>query len=44
MSTQLGPKNVVGRDLLIENIWRVLKSYSVVFTAERHIGKTTAIV
>lgn len=43
MSTQLEPKNVVGRDELIAHIWKVLEKNSVVFTAERRIGKTTVM-
>lgn len=43
MSTQLAPKNVFGRDKLIERIWRLIKKFSVVFTAERRIGKTTVM-
>ena len=43
MATQLASKNVVGRDGLIAKIWRVLKRDSVVFTAERRIGKTTVM-
>ena len=43
MATQLASKNVVGRDRLIAKIWRMLRKYSVVFTAERRIGKTTVM-
>ncbi|MCK5804326.1 MAG: ATP-binding protein [Lentisphaeria bacterium] len=43
MSSQLAPENVVGRDRLIAQIWRLLNRYSVVFTAERRIGKTTVM-
>lgn len=43
MTTQLGPENVIGRDELIEQIWRCLNSSSVRFTAERRIGKTTVM-
>lgn len=43
MSTQLAPINVFGRDKLIKRIWRLMKKFSVVFTAERRIGKTTVM-
>ena len=43
MATQLAAKNVIGRDKLIGQIWRMLKRSSVVFTAERRIGKTTVM-
>ncbi len=43
MATQRAPENVVGRNELIGRIWRLLKRYSVVFTAERRIGKTTVM-
>ncbi len=43
MATQLAPKNVIGRDRLINQIWKMLKSYSLVFTEERRIGKTTVM-
>jgi hypothetical protein len=43
MATQLASKNVVGRDGLIVQIWRILRRDSVVFTAERRIGKTTVM-
>lgn len=37
------PAEVLGRDLLIENIWHVLKGQSVIITAERRMGKTSTI-
>ncbi len=43
MSTRLATNNVVGRDHLIKKIWRILRRDSVVFTAERRIGKTTVM-
>lgn len=43
MATQLAPENVVGRDKLIQSIWKKLKRYSAIFTAERRIGKTTVM-
>ncbi len=43
MATQLASTNVVGRDRLIVNIWKLLRHSSVVFTAERRIGKTTVM-
>ena len=43
MAVQVAPENVVGRDQLIEQIWRKLKKRSLRFTAERRIGKTTVM-
>ncbi len=43
MARQVGPENVVGRDKLIERIWGSLERGSVIFTAERRIGKTTVM-
>ncbi len=43
MATMLAPENVVGRDTLIRDIWHLMKRHSVVFTAERRIGKTTVM-
>lgn len=40
---QLDPKEVVGRDKLIERLWRVLERQSLVLTAERRMGKTSII-
>ncbi len=36
-------QNVVGRDRLIEQIWKKLESKSLRLTAERRIGKTTVM-
>lgn len=38
---QIDPRNVVGRDKLIQRIWEALEQQSVIMTAERRIGKTT---
>jgi hypothetical protein len=43
MARQVGPKNVVGRDKLIELIWKRLDTQSLRFTAERRVGKTTVM-
>ena len=43
MATQLASKNVVGRDRLVQQIWKMLRKNSIVFTAERRIGKTTVM-
>lgn len=43
MAVQIGPQNVVGRDRLIEQVWKRLESKSLRFTAERRIGKTTVM-
>lgn len=47
MAKQIHPKNVVGRDALITQIWRQLQKPpeqgSLRFTAERRIGKTTVM-
>ena len=43
MAKQVGPQNVVGRDKLIEIIWKKLETRSVQFTAERRVGKTTVM-
>ncbi|MCY2991437.1 MAG: hypothetical protein NTY19_26710 [Planctomycetota bacterium] len=43
MAVQIGPQNVVGRDRLIEQIWKKLESKSLRLTAERRIGKTTVM-
>src|ERR1035441_430238 len=39
----IGPKDVIGRDRLIADLWRALDSQSVVLTSERRIGKSTVI-
>ena len=43
MARQVGPKNVVGREKLIEKIWKKLETRSLQFTAERRVGKTTVM-
>ena len=43
MAIQVDPRNVVGRDRLIERIWTTLQKHSVRFTAERRVGKTTVM-
>jgi hypothetical protein len=43
MAIQVAPENVVGRDRLIEKIWRKLEKNSIRFTAERRVGKTTVM-
>lgn len=40
---QLDPSEVVGRDGLIGQLWRVLDRQSLVLTAERRMGKTSII-
>src|SRR5688500_15403670 len=40
---QLSPSEVIGRDNLIENLWRILERQSLVLTAERRMGKTSII-
>ncbi len=39
----LDPKDVVGRDLFIEQLWERLEKQSVLLNAERRIGKTQVI-
>ncbi len=43
MAVQVDPKNVIGRDGLIELIWKKLEKGSIKFTAERRVGKTTVM-
>jgi hypothetical protein len=43
MAIQIDPKNVIGRDKLIERIWKKLRKDSIRFTAERRVGKTTVM-
>lgn len=43
MTKQVAPQNVVGRDELIERIWKRLEKNSIRFTAERRVGKTTVM-
>jgi len=40
---QLDPGDVVGRDSLVRDMWRVLDRQSVLLCAERRMGKTTVI-
>ncbi len=40
---QIDPSEVIGRDKLIQNLWRILERQSLVLSAERRIGKTCAI-
>ena len=39
----IGPDDVVGRDRLIQDLWDILDTQSVVLTSERRICKTTVI-
>lgn len=43
MAIQVDPQNVIGRDRLIEQIWKKLQKHSMRFTAERRVGKTTVM-
>ena len=43
MAKQVAPECVVGRDRLIAGMWKAIERESVVFTAERRIGKTTVM-
>ncbi len=40
---QLDPKEVLGRDDLIQELWETLEKQSVIMTAERRIGKTSVM-
>ena len=40
---QLSPDQVVGRDRLITNLWRILDRQSLVLSAERRLGKTSIL-
>lgn len=40
---QIPPSEVLGRDALIERLWRVLERQSLVLSAERRIGKTCVV-
>ena len=42
-SGQSGPSEVIGRDILIERLWRTLERESVVLTAARRMGKTSIL-
>lgn len=37
------PSEVIGRDQLLAQLWRVLKRQSLVLTAERRMGKTSIL-
>ena len=39
----IDPRNVIGRDKLIGEIWRRLEQQSIILSAERRMGKTTII-
>jgi len=39
----LSPEDVIGRDKLIDQLWRVLEKQSIVLTSERRVGKTSVI-
>lgn len=39
----MAPEDVIGRDKLIERLWRALESQSVVLTSERRVGKTSVV-
>ncbi|NER39732.1 MAG: ATP-binding protein [Oscillatoria sp. SIO1A7] len=39
----IAPSQVIGRDRLIENLWRTLERQSLVLSAERRMGKTSVI-
>ena len=43
MAVQVSPAGVVGRDRLIERIWKRLERESVRFLAERRVGKTSVL-
>jgi hypothetical protein len=39
----LAPEDVIGRSVLIQHLWRVLETQSIVLTSERRVGKTSVI-
>lgn len=39
----IGPKDVIGRDVFIEELWQILENQNLVLTSERRIGKTCVI-
>ena len=43
MAVQVSPRGVVGRDRLIQRIWKRLEQESVRFLAERRVGKTSVL-
>ena len=40
---EVSPNDVIGRDTLIQDLWRTLERQSVVLVAERRVGKSTVI-
>lgn len=40
---KIPPEEVLGRDKLIQRLWRVLERQSVVLSAERRMGKTCIV-
>ena len=40
---KIPPEDVLGRDKLIQRLWRVLERQSVVLSAERRMGKTCIV-
>jgi hypothetical protein len=40
---QLAPSETLGREALIQNLWRVLERQSVILSAERRMGKTSVV-
>jgi len=40
---QLAPQEVMGRDVLIDRLWRLLERQSLVLSAERRMGKTSIV-
>jgi hypothetical protein len=39
----IGLTEIIGRDILVERLWRILEGQSLVLTSERRIGKTCVI-
>lgn len=39
----LAPDEVIGRDILVESLWRTLERQSLYITAERRMGKTSVV-
>lgn len=40
---QISPSEVIGRDKLIQSLWRILERQSLVLIAERRMGKTCVV-
>jgi len=40
---QISPSEIIGRDALIQRLWRILERQSLVLSAERRIGKTCIV-